>query len=162
MQDKIKMNRVLPGALCHCYKVPIPITILLFIDRPSTQCITLCCYFTLTLLLTALIPYRRKIYKFVVLTGSTILILNSIIAILVLEDIVSSICFDVLWLATVCFGAAVVGMQAIVNYRYFGVMAVEVGKKVKMCWENGVANGNDDRSGNEESRSNLDSEAVDE
>jgi len=63
MQAKIKKNQVLPSALSICAKIPIPLTILLFLGNSDTQVICLTVYFSLNLCMSAIVRYRRRIYR---------------------------------------------------------------------------------------------------
>lgn len=100
-------------------KLPISITILYFIGNYSTQTICFFIYFGFYLLLTAIIPVRRRIYRSVMLLNSSFLLLNAFGALLVSKGATSSLYFDGVWLTILLILLIISLMQAISNYRFF-------------------------------------------
>jgi hypothetical protein len=119
LQEKIKKNKILPSVMELLLKVPVAITILYFIDNASTQTICFFIYFSFYLLLVALIPIRRKVYRWTMLTNSVFLLLNALGGLLVSKAAASSGYFDGIWLTVLTLLFAVTLMQAISNYHYF-------------------------------------------
>ena len=100
-------------------KLPIPITILYFIGNYSTQTICFFIYFGFYMLLTAVIPVRRRIYRSVMLLNSSFLLLNAFGALLVAKGATSSLYFDGVWLTIIIILLLISMMQAISNYQFF-------------------------------------------
>ena len=99
--------------------MPISITILYFIGNYSTQTICFFIYFGFYLLLTAVVPVRRRIYRSVMLLNSSFLLLNAFGALLVSKGATSSLYFDGIWLTIILILLMISLMQAISNYRFF-------------------------------------------
>jgi hypothetical protein len=72
-----------PSTLSLCFKIPISFTILLFLSTSEAQTISFLVYFGLYLLLSTLMPYRRKIYKWTIFFCCLALVLNAVLAVLV-------------------------------------------------------------------------------
>ena len=119
LQEKIKKNKILPSIMELLLKLPISITILYFIGNYSTQTICFFIYFGFYLLLTAIVPVRRRIYRSVMLLNSSFLLLNAFGALLVSKGATSSMYFDGIWLTIILILLMISLMQAISNYRFF-------------------------------------------
>lgn len=109
-------------------KLPVPLTILFFIGNSSTQTICYLVFFIFILILSLLIPYRRRIYRWVTALGATVLSINGAIAIAVAEGS-NSYGFDVLWIIVLVLSLCLTVLQVVVNYEYFV-------KSIKYGWQN--------------------------
>ena len=80
------------------------------------MCLTV--YFALYVAMTAIIPYRRLIYRCTVILGSLALFLNAAACVLVVRGGSSNV-VEVVWLVLLMVSLFLTIMQAVVNYRYF-------------------------------------------
>ncbi len=99
-------------------KFPIPITILYFIGNSSTQSICYFIYFAFYLLLVAIVPVRRRVYRLVMLVNASFLVLNALGVIIVARG-GSSIYFDGVWFTILLILFIFTLFQVITNYNYF-------------------------------------------
>ena len=81
----------MPSIVLFSYKMFIPLIIIAFVDNPLVQNIALCVYFILCLCLSLLIPYRRRIYKFTVISSSIFLVINGSVGVAVSRGTNSSL-----------------------------------------------------------------------
>ena len=149
VQTQIRANRILPSSLTILGKMPLGLTILLFVESAQTQTIALLAYSLLLSLLSSLLPYRRKVYRASLLVSSLLLLINQILAILVQKG-ANSASLDALWVAVLAIALAGVALQALVNYEWFYLAA-------KYGWSRGkeICGGKEGEHKNEESMGNL-------
>lgn len=98
--------------------MPIPITIIYFIGNSSTQSICYFIYFIFYLLLMAIVPVRRRVYRVAMLTSASFLVLNALGAIIVARG-GSSNYFDGVWFTILLILFLFTLLQIITNYNYF-------------------------------------------
>lgn len=116
MQEKIRNNKILPSLMNLLVKLPIPITILIFVGNSSTQSICYIVYFIFYLILMAIVPYRRRIYRVTIFFGGLMLIINALGAVLVAKMATGSFYFEVVWFVTILILLILTFLQALTNY----------------------------------------------
>lgn len=100
-------------------KIPIPITMLLFVGSPKTQCICILIYYCFSLLIGCMIPYRRRIYRVTSIISQCSLLLSSIVALLVPTVGISSVGLQWIWLLSISILFFLSFMQLVTNYQFF-------------------------------------------
>lgn len=98
--------------------MPIPITIIYFIGNSSTQSICYFIYFIFYLLLMVIVPVRRRVYRVVMLTSASFLVMNALGAVIVAQG-GSSNYFDGVWFTILLILFLFTLLQVITNYNYF-------------------------------------------
>ena len=81
----------MPSILLFSFKMFIPLVIITFVDEPLVQNIALCVCLVICLGLTLFIPYRRRIFKFIIISNGIFLVINASVGVAVSRGTNSSL-----------------------------------------------------------------------
>lgn len=105
--------------LFYVGKVPFPLALVYFINNGLYQGIAISGYSAFFLLMLFILPFKRKIYRFLYSFGAAITLLSSVLFIAMdkYEDYSAGV--EVVWLVYICLTVLITFVQFLINYQLF-------------------------------------------